>query len=268
MNKCLNNSLILKVFANQIFNSIRNDKDYEHPFFLIEIIQRRKDNPNLDCPYKTLKWFAIYNGDLLSDSSEIMEEIVEFCKKTNSRAYFHVNVKDSRATVNSMLYLIGKWSNINNNTLDKLPECFYIAGRQQESNIKQENMFWVIDFDYRDGFCPSNSSKLDLEMIEPGSLDTFYEDGFINSVRNVFLNFITKNLKEEIRQNYESKCFSLKTVHGFHLILPPFDVTHEVKVSLMKELETKVLFFSEVIKEEKRIGDRIKKNNSTILWAP
>lgn len=268
MNRSLSNLTQLKSFASLIFNRVANDKSYEHPFFLIEIIQRRKDNPALEAPYKTLKWFAVYSSEELTELCSPTGEITEYCNKTNSRAYFHVNIKDSRATVNGMLYLISKWSNINNNTLNQLPECFYIAARQQEANIKLDNMFWVIDFDYKDGFEIPDDSSIALETINPESPGAFYEDGFINSVRKKFIEFITQNLQEEKRDFYFVNSFTVKTNQGFHIVIPPFDLTKEVKRDLPKFLEDEVKDFKIIVKEEIRLLDRIKKNNSTILYKP
>lgn len=268
MKKPLDNLNFITYFANLVFNEVKSDKDYEHPFFLIEILQRRKDNPNLDCPYKTLKWFAVYNVEQLLELCSASGEVIDFCNRTNSRAYFHVNIKDSRATVNSMLYLISKWSNFNNNTLEKLPECFYVAARQQESNIKLQNMFWVVDFDYKDDFILSDDSIMDLETIEPGSPGAFYENGFISQVRRTFLDFITQNLQKERKDFYNFNCIHVKTNHGFHLILPPFDLTKEIKSELPNHLEDSIKDFTKIIKPEVRLTDRIKKNNSTLLYMP
>lgn len=266
MKKFLNQNL--KSFVNNQFYRVKDDTDYEHPFFLIEIMERRKDNPDLDCPYRTIRWFTVYSIEEFDKLISIDSEMIDYCNKHNARAYLHVNIKDSRATMTNMLHLMSKYSNFNCNQLYKLPECFFTAARMQEANIKEKNMWWVIDFDYKDGiFSDEDSSILD-EKVELSASGAFYEDGFIANVRKHFIDFACKNYSEDRKKTMNYECFSVKTVNGFHLIIPPFDLTSDIRSGMIPYLKEKEPKFIDIIKEEVRLTDRIKKNNSTILYMP
>lgn len=254
-------------FASEVFSELAKDKSYEHPFFLIEIMKRRKDNPTLEVPYKTMKWFVVYSEQELYDYCKPSGEIYKYCAETNSRAYFHVNAKDSRQTANAMLCLISKWSNPNYNTLELLPNCFYLAARQQESNVK--NKYWVLDFDYQDDFKFSEDDKtILLESISPEDPPAFYEDGFILSVKTEMLKIITYALPQAQKDFLNSKAFTVKTNHGFHIVIPPFDLYEEIKKAAF-DLRFKIqdYDYDHIVKNEK-LMDRLKKNNSTLLMMP
>lgn len=67
-------------------------KPNEHEFFVVRILQRRKDNPEMDLPERQLKVYSFYSWEELQKN---YHRIVEICELNNARAYIRLNTQDA-----------------------------------------------------------------------------------------------------------------------------------------------------------------------------
>lgn len=65
----------------------------EHSFYFLEILKRRKENPEMERHVKLIKDYFIYS---LEYFDKIEEEVKELCDTHNARAYFRLNVRDAK----------------------------------------------------------------------------------------------------------------------------------------------------------------------------
>lgn len=61
-------------------------------FVIVRILQRRKDNPDLEYPEKQLKVYSFYNW---AEYHRQAERIVEICDLNNARAYIRMNTQNA-----------------------------------------------------------------------------------------------------------------------------------------------------------------------------
>ena len=64
----------------------------ENSFYFLEILKRRKENPEMTRHAKLIRDFYIYS---FKEFDELMPRIIELCEENNARAYFRLNVRDS-----------------------------------------------------------------------------------------------------------------------------------------------------------------------------
>lgn len=65
----------------------------ENSFYFLEIIKRRKENPEMTKHASVIRDFYIYSVEELT---KLEGKIVELCNQHNARAYFRINVRDAR----------------------------------------------------------------------------------------------------------------------------------------------------------------------------
>lgn len=64
----------------------------ENSFYFLEIIKRRKENPDLDSHARIVKDFYIYS---LKEFDKVAVKAVDLCEEHNARAYFRLNLRSS-----------------------------------------------------------------------------------------------------------------------------------------------------------------------------
>lgn len=106
-------------------------------FVVVRILQRRKDNPELEYPEKQLKVFSFYNW---SEFFKHQERITEICDLNNARAYIRMN------TQNAMDISLRMQKEIIDNILNNCPRknegvWNSITGKGGKKS------WWVIDMD-------------------------------------------------------------------------------------------------------------------------
>lgn len=77
------------------FEKIRNLLTFptEHSFYFVEVIKRRKENPDMERHSETIKDF--YVTSLKSFDSQF-NKIKGYCDRFNARGYFRLNARDAR----------------------------------------------------------------------------------------------------------------------------------------------------------------------------
>jgi len=115
-------------------------------FYFLQILKRKKDNPNLNKSEKIVKDYFINSLNYLDEKTE---EIKELCTAENARAYIRLNKRNYNGLG---LHMINKITNvIQNNNEKSLPYLFSsIAGEYHSDNDKK----WLLDID--EDFNPSD----------------------------------------------------------------------------------------------------------------
>jgi hypothetical protein len=167
----------------EIINSLLNF-DKPNSFYFLQILQRRKENPELPTNSKVIDNYYLYTRE---DLFKLRDRIIEDCQKYNARAYINVNVLDLEKigmfTAQKILDLIIKkdFKSIKN----AYPS---VCG----SHHSEENKRWVVDIDTKD-------------------ID------FVHNVKKEI-----EKLHSEIKNNKYKILAELPTRQGFHLISHPF----------------------------------------------
>ena len=134
------------------FETIKNyiascDPDFdsnEDKYYTIEIIQRKKDNPNNPL-IKSQHSIKVYYINRIEDLNKYREEIITLCNVFNARAYMSVNCHSyEQVTKNAMIELA---TCIANNDYHK-PYNIYQSCSAKYVNNKDKR--WLIDVDKDD----------------------------------------------------------------------------------------------------------------------
>lgn len=153
-------------------------------FYFIQVLKRRKENPELKSNSLVLNNYYIYGeGEL----NKIRERIVEECTKNNARACINLNTlnieKIAMFTMQKIVELVikGDYKSVKN-----------AYASTCGSHHSEENKRWVVDIDTKD-----------REII----------DGVRGEI---------ESLQAEIKKNQYQILAEIPTVNGKHLICNPF----------------------------------------------
>ena len=187
----VNAGILMKPKKNMIYNFtyikrlLQIEPDY---FYFIQIIQRKKENPELGSNNRIIR---SYNIDSITKYEKNIPEIIKLCDMFNARAYIHLNRR--------------RWSKI---ALEVLRYNAELIANGQYEGIKssletvigrnncetKENKTWILDCDGMDTPSPLMMATIEYEC-QPLTLD------------------LTK-----------PKCLhTIETKNGCHLITRPFD---------------------------------------------
>lgn len=180
-------------FKNYIRLRFPNIEDFEKDrdkYFVIEIMRRGKDNPNLPSANVHFKNYYI---NTLSDIDKYKDEIKKICEIMTMRAYFSVNYKSySQVLKNVVVECANRVA-----TGDfKKPYAIYesCSGKYLVSKDK----VWVVDIDKED------AEKYGVSI-----------DDLTNSYAQIIKDYCRPNNIPIMR---------LQTRSGIHLICKPFDI--------------------------------------------
>jgi hypothetical protein len=165
----------------QIRSMLKFEDDY---FYFIQIIQRKKENPELCSSNRVIRSYNISN---LEKFDKDKDEIITLCETFNARAYIHLNRR--------------KWSKI---ALECLRHNVELVANEQYYGIKssfetiigrnncepRESKTWIIDIDMND-YNVLNKIGTILNNIKPIEEDKWIE--------------------------------TIPTKNGFHMITRPFN---------------------------------------------
>lgn len=160
-------------------------KDYE--FYFLQIIKRRKDNPDLSKSEKIIKNFYIYS---YLEFDNLQPKIIELCNEHNARAYFRLNRRNSKDIALQMLKRIT--SLIIDKNYRPIENIYPSICGEYHSDDKKT---WIIDVD--------------------GSYENW--NNFIK-VRDEF-----NKTHKHSRIEYSG---TIPTKNGFHIIVLPFDISY------------------------------------------
>lgn len=170
------------------FQLIANLLDFSDPktFYFIQILKRRKENPDMKTGVRVIDNFYLYETE---DFEKIKDKIIDTCKINNARAYINVNRLDLERvalfTSKKIIELIiqGDYKAVKNAYTS-------VCGSYSSQNEKR----WIVDIDVKD-------------------------DNIINKVCACI-----RNLQQEITKSNYKVLAVLPTKNGVHIISNPFNL--------------------------------------------
>ena len=164
-------------------------EEFENQLFMIQILKRRKENPELSKNSKTVDFFYCKS---IAEIKELEEKIVEKCNKENARAYLWINRRNVVEVALKSSSLITEWIRMGQAIQAKnaFQKAFGAKGMSAESQKK-----WIIDIDTKD-------AGINLEIIE--KISTIKEDAIIatiptpNGFHLITTGFDTRTFNEEL----------------------------------------------------------------------
>jgi hypothetical protein len=169
----------------QIKSMLKFDEDY---FYFIQIIQRKKEIPELGSNNRIIRSYMISSLEKLEKNEA---EIIQMCQMFNARAYIHLNRR--------------KWSKIN-------IECL----RHNVELIRNEQ---------HDGIKSSLETIIGRYNCEPKGEKTWIVDiDDADAVSPLMMAFIDYECEPKAKDVNDGKCITIiPTKNGFHLITKPFN---------------------------------------------
>lgn len=158
----------------------------KNSFYFIQIIKRRKENPDMLTGMYVQDIFYIYD---MKDMNKMKNRIIESCEKNNARAYINLNVLDCEKVASYAL----------KNCIDLIIQKDYKAVKNAytkacSKNSSKDNKKWVVDID-------ENNINNTLEI---KNLIQKLHDGMHNKKYKIIAEIPTKN--------------------GIHIITNPFNL--------------------------------------------
>jgi len=162
----------------------------ENAFYFLQVIKRRKDNPDLGKDMRHIADYYIYSLDQFDD---LKQRIIDQCNAENGRAYFRLNRRDAKKVGMQVL----------KRTVDYIMSENYRAVKNAFASCAGEfhsdpNKTWIVD-------------------IDNVSIDTFNHSEEHNRVRKLVYDLQLETGKEPI-MNF------IPTKGGIHIITRPFNL--------------------------------------------
>jgi hypothetical protein len=130
----------------------------ENEFYFLQIIQRKKEHPNLGRNNRLIKAYYIHSIEQLD---KYTEEIIGLCDKFNARAYIHLNRRNSKVVAFEMMELLA--TNLKLNQFNQLSKLYNtVCGNHHSDKDKS----WILDIDEKDGLYINQMIGV-LNEIEP-----------------------------------------------------------------------------------------------------
>ena len=195
------------------FDQIRGMLDFSiaGTFYFLQILKRRKDNPELG---KDMIHIADYYIDSLAKYDDLKPMIIRQCEAENARAYFRLNRRDEKRVASEALKLMVEYV-LSENYKPAKSVYASCAGKYPS----EKNKTWIVD--------------LDWDGIPQGFTKEIYIDSVIFSIET-----ITKSHKPDAVQNITR----IQTMNGMHLIVSPFRLDefekHWPKIDVHKDNPT------------------------------
>jgi hypothetical protein len=162
----------------------------ENAFYFLQILKRRKDNPDLGKDMVHIADYYIYS---LDQFDELKRKIINQCNAENARAYFRLNRRDSKKVAMQVL----------KRTVDYITSKNYNAVKNVFASCTGEfhsdpDKTWIVD-------------------VDNVSLDFFNHSDKYNSVRELVFE-LQKEAGKEPMMTY------IFTKGGIHIITRPFNL--------------------------------------------
>lgn len=167
-----------------IIRSLMKFED-EEDFYFCQIIQRKKEHPELGKNNRCVKTFYIYSEEKFNDYEE---EIKQLCGLYNARAYIHLNRRSSRRIALELLEDI-----VHSMKSEQYKGLFHSYDSACGRHHSNKDKTWVVDID-------SHSPEYWLKV----------EDAIVNiepKGRKVIEKILTKNGIHFITVPFNSKVF-------------------------------------------------------------
>lgn len=115
------------------------DFDNQNTFYFIQILKRRKENPEMENGVRVIDNFYIYS---IEDLNKCEKRIIEICEKNNARAYINVNKLDVERIA---MFTMKKVADLIVQKQYKAIKNVYPTVCGQHSS--EEDKRWIVDID-------------------------------------------------------------------------------------------------------------------------
>lgn len=165
----------------------------KNDFYFIQLIKRRKDNPDMKKDVKVIRSFYVNS---IEEYDELISKIVDICEVENCRAYIRLNKRNYGKLALKLISEIAQ--NVSNgNDLRTLPNLFdSVAGQYSSDDDKK----WIVDIDWKD-------------------LDTIMYEGNPANVSDI-LNVVREL---QVMADKEPMVKVIQTKNGVHVVTKPFN---------------------------------------------
>lgn len=175
------------------FQAIRNLISFpdKTSFYFLQLLKRRKDNPDLDKDVIHIADYYIYSFEQFD---KMEKTIVDHCNIENARAYFRINRRDAKKLGMKVLKRVVEYMESENYLAIKnvYASC---AGEFHSDEDKK----WIVDVDYKD---------------IPGDYDL-----------DDFMNRLTSKIQELVYETgRDDSVYYMPTKNGIHIICRPFNL--------------------------------------------
>ncbi len=160
-------------------------------FYFLQVLKRRKDNPDLGKDMKHIADYYIYS---LDQFDELKPRIIAQCDVENARAYFRINRRDAKKVAMQVL----------KRTVDYIMSEDYRAVKNAFASCAGEfhsdpDKKWIVDVDWKD---------------IPEGLD-----------HDEYLNTLMSKVQELVRETgRDDTLYTIPTKNGIHVICRPFNL--------------------------------------------
>jgi len=175
------------------FDSIRAMLEFpdENSFYFLQVLKRRKDNPDLGKDMKHIADYYIYS---LEQFDELKPRIIAQCDVENARAYFRINRRDAKKVAMQVL----------KRTVDYIMSEDYRAVKNAFASCAGEfhsdpDKKWIVDVDWKD---------------IPEGVD---QDEYLNEIISKVQELVAETRRDDTVR-------TIPTKNGIHVICRPFNL--------------------------------------------
>jgi hypothetical protein len=174
------------------FDLVRKMLDFgsSDTYYFLQILKRRKDNPDLGKDMKVIGDYFIYS---MEQFNRMEDEIIQTCVTHNARAYFRINKRSSKKTAMQMLKRVTDLI-ISENYKEVKNAFSSVSGEFHGDEDKK----WIVD-------------------IDDVSIDTFNHSKEQIEIRELIYNLQLETGKEPMMK-------FIPTKSGIHIITRPFNL--------------------------------------------
>jgi hypothetical protein len=175
------------------FDRIRNMLEFpdRDSFYFLQVLKRRKDNPDLGKDMKHIADYYIYS---LDQFDELKPRIIAQCDVENARAYFRINRRDAKKVAMQVLKRIVDY--IMSEDYRAVKNAFASCAGEFHSDPDKK---WIVDVDWKD---------------IPEGVD-----------QDEYLNILISKVQELVAQTgRDNTVIMMPTKNGVHVICRPFNL--------------------------------------------
>ena len=208
------------------FEQIEGILNFENgnDFYFLNILKRRKDNPDMVKDVKVIKSFYINS---LQELQDIKDRIISICDEENARAYIRLNRRNHRhisvEILKHFVSLIKNDPNTYDVSLKSVIDITQLISENKFDDIKH----YIKSLDYKryDSICgssPCDKDKtwiVDIDYVEGelGSKGVKTEPWDIDEINELLIKLQSETKKEPLM-------LKIPTKNGYHLITRPFNL--------------------------------------------
>lgn len=161
----------------------------EDTFYFLQLIKRKKDNPELGNNSVTVKSYYVYGNDYLFKKKD---EIIKLCEAFNARASINLNPRNNKKVAFALLQKIA--NQMSNGDFNNIKNAYDSVCGVYTSEIDKR---WIVDIDVKDVLLVKDVSE--------------------------YIESLQREINDERSETHKILA-CLETKNGFHLITNPFRV--------------------------------------------